>query len=73
MRRPAIRHALGSVLFAMLVVSSQAVAGPDAPLPVAVANALAQVATPEAIADYRHKLKIYQEARAAFEEQAGAY
>jgi hypothetical protein len=73
MRRPAIRHAFGSALFAMLVVSSQAVAGPDAPLPAAVVNALAQVATPEAIADYRHKLKIYQEARAAFEEQAGAY
>ncbi len=43
MRRPAIRHAFGSALFGMLVVSSQAVAGPDVPLPAAVANALATV------------------------------
>ena len=36
-----------------------------------VANAMAQ--SPQAMAEYRRKLKEYQEARAAFEEEAGAY
>jgi hypothetical protein len=34
---------------------------------------MAQAASPQAIAEYRRKLKEYQEARAAFEEEAGAY
>ncbi|WP_225117195.1 hypothetical protein [Bradyrhizobium sp. BRP22] len=34
---------------------------------------MAQAATPQAIAEYRRKLREYQEARAAFEEEAGAY
>ena len=42
-------------------------------LPPAVADAMAQAASPQAIAEYRRKLKEYQEARAAFEEEAGAY
>ena len=37
------------------------------------ADAMAQAASPQAIAEYRRKLKEYQEARAAFEEEAGAY
>ena len=41
-------------------------------LPPAVSNAMAQ-ASPQAIAEYRRKLKEYQEARAAFDEEAGAY
>ena len=36
-------------------------------------DAMAQAASPQAIAEYRRKLKEYQEARAAFEEEAGAY
>ena len=40
-------------------------------LPDSVANAMAQ--SPQAMAEYRRKLKEYQEARAAFEEEAGAY
>jgi hypothetical protein len=48
-----------------------AVDGP-APSP-AVAGAMAQGASPQAIAEYRRKLKAYQEARAAFEREAGAY
>src|SRR5205085_8645790 len=36
------------------------------------ANAMAQ-ALPQAIAEYRRKLKEYQEARAAFEAEAGPY
>lgn len=42
-------------------------------LPAATADAMAQAASPQAIAEYRRKLKEYQEARAAFEEQAGPY
>jgi hypothetical protein len=38
-----------------------------------IADAMAQAASPQAIAEYRRKLKEYQEARAAFEEQAGPY
>ena len=37
------------------------------------ADAMAQAASPQAIAEYRRKLKEYQEARAAFEQEAGAY
>ncbi|QUS41831.1 hypothetical protein RPMA_25545 [Tardiphaga alba] len=38
-----------------------------------VANAMAQGASPQAIAEYRRKLAEYQEARAAFDADAGAY
>ena len=34
---------------------------------------MAQAASPQAIAEYRRKLAEYQEARAAFEQEAGAY
>ena len=34
---------------------------------------MAQAASPQAIAEYRRKLKEYLEARAAFEQEAGAY
>ena len=34
---------------------------------------MAQAGSPQAIAEYRRKLREYQEARAAFEEEAGAY
>jgi hypothetical protein len=36
-------------------------------------NAMAQAASPQAIAEYRRLLRDYQEARAAFEQQAAAY
>ncbi len=36
-------------------------------------DAMAQAASPQAIAEYRRKLKEYQQARAAFDEQASAY
>ena len=41
-------------------------------LAASTADAMAQ-ASPQAIAEYRRKLKEYQEARAAFDEEAGAY
>ena len=34
---------------------------------------MAQAASPQAIAEYKRKLKEYLEARAAFDEEAGAY
>jgi hypothetical protein len=42
-------------------------------LPSSTADALAQAASPQAIAEYRRKLKEYQDARAAFEAEAGPY
>ena len=36
-------------------------------------SAMAQAASPQAIAEYRRLLREYQEARAAFDEEAGAY
>src|SRR5260370_31099528 len=44
-----------------------------ATLPAATAGAMAQAASPQAIAEYRRKLREYQEARAAFEQEASAY
>ena len=40
-------------------------------LPAATADAMAQAASPQARAEYRRKLKEYQEARAAVEQEAG--
>ena len=37
------------------------------------ADAMAQAVSPQAIAEYRRKLKEYLEVRAAFDEEAGAY
>src|SRR3954453_20971911 len=42
-------------------------------LPAATADAMAQAVSPQAIAEYRRKLREYQEARAAFEQEASAY
>jgi hypothetical protein len=39
----------------------------------AFSDAMAQAASPQAIAEYRRRLKEYQEARAAFEQEASAY
>lgn len=73
MHRHAIRRLLTCSLFALLASAPQNVAARNAALPDVVANARAQAASSAAIADYKRKLAIYQEARAAFEEDAGAY
>jgi hypothetical protein len=62
----------GFVALALLPGAPQAVAGQPA-LTAATANAMAQAVSPQAIAEYKRKLREYQEARAAFEEEAGAY
>ena len=71
MRSHAIRFCLG--FLALLPVAPRAAAIDDALLPAAMAEAMAQAASPQAIAEYRRKLREYQEARAAFDEEAGAY
>src|SRR6266581_1301463 len=68
----AIRHP-GYLALALLLIAPQAAAIDAATLAPSAADAMAQAASPQAIAEYRRKLKEYQEARAAFEEEAGAY
>jgi hypothetical protein len=73
MRHPLIR--IGSLYLALALLSAvpQARAMEAAALPASTANAMAQAASPQAIAEYRRKLAEYQEIRGAFEQQAGAY
>jgi hypothetical protein len=71
MRLPLIRMGSGCVALALLASVPPAVA--IEPLPSSTADAMAQAASPQAMAEYRRKLREYQEARAAFEEEAGAY
>src|ERR1700682_1295418 len=73
MRPDAIRFGPGYLALALLLIAPQAVAMDAAALPRATAGAMAQAASPQAIAEYRRKLREYQEARAAFEQEASAY
>src|SRR5712675_1445444 len=73
MRSHAIRYGPGYLALALLLIAPQAVAMDAATLPAATAGAMAQAASPPAIAEYRRKLREYQEARAAFEQEASAY
>ena len=73
MRPHAIRLCLGFPALALLLTAPQAGAIDASALPPAAAGAMAQAASPQAIAEYRRKLREYQEARAAFEQEAGAY
>jgi hypothetical protein len=72
MRPLAIRYP-GYLALALLLIAPRAVAIDAAGLPAATAGAMAQAASPQAIAEYRRKLREYQEARAAFEQEASAY
>jgi hypothetical protein len=77
MHHRSIRRAIHFLALALWLASPSAFAAePDASfgaLPAEVAGAMAQAASPQDIAEYRRKLKEYQEARAALEEQADAY
>jgi hypothetical protein len=55
------------------VSAPQAGATDAAAPPLGVGEAFAQAASPQAIAEYRVKLAEYQQARAAFEDEANAY
>lgn len=68
MRLPLIRIGSGCVALALLASAMPAIAEPSSP-----ADAMAQAASPQAIAEYRRALSAYEQARAAFEQQAGAY
>ncbi len=72
MRLPLIRMGSGFLTLA-LFAGAPAIALEADTLPPATADAMAQAASPQAIAEYRRKLKEYQEARDAFEQAAGAY
>jgi hypothetical protein len=73
MRQPLIRIGSGFVALALFAGAQSAVAMDADALSPSTANAMAQAASPQAIAEYRRKLKEYLEARAAFEEEAGGY
>jgi hypothetical protein len=72
MRLSLIRMGYGFVTL-VLFAGTPAMAVDADVLPPSTADAMAQDASPQAIAEYRRKLKEYQEARAAFDEEAGAY
>ena len=72
MHRQPIRHP-GYFALALLLIAPQAAAMDSVPIPPAVSGAMAQAPSAQAIAEYRRKLKAYQEARAGFEAEAGAY
>ena len=71
MRPHAIRRCLFT--FALLLTARPVFAVNAGALPATTTDAMAQAASPQAIAEYRYLLKQYQEARAEFEQQAGAY
>ncbi|MGY4476103.1 hypothetical protein [Bradyrhizobium sp. USDA 3364] len=72
MRPQLIRLCPGFVALALAASAPSVLAGEASALPPSVANAMAQ-ASPQAIMEYRRKLQEYEEARAAFEQDAGAY
>jgi len=74
MRPDAIRYGPGYLALAPAAESRRRRGPTDAAtLPATTAGAMAQAASPQAIAEYRRKLREYQEARAAFEQEASAY
>jgi hypothetical protein len=72
MRRHAIRQHSRCLALALLLMGPQAAVG-AAVWPGAPADAMAQAVSPQAIVEYRRKLKQYLDAREAFEQEAGAY
>src|SRR3954468_17110598 len=64
-----IRACSGTLALALLLIAPRAVAMDV----VATEDAFAQAPLPQAIAEYKRKLQEYLEARAAFEQEAGAY
>ncbi len=72
MPRQSIRRRIRCLPLALLLIAPPALALGDTAIPPALANAMAQ-ASPQAIAEYRRKLAAYQEARAGFDAEAGAY
>src|SRR5437762_2058250 len=72
MRLQLIRMGSGFVTLALFAGAPAMAIDADV-LPSTTAGAMAQAASPQAIAEYRRKLKEYLEARAAFDQEADAY
>ena len=72
MRLQLIRIGSGLVTLVLFAVAPAMAIDPHL-APPSTADAMAQAASPQAIADYRRKLAEYQQARAAFEAAAAAY
>jgi hypothetical protein len=72
MRLPLIRMGSGFVTLALFAGTPVMAMDVDV-FPASTGDAMAQAASPQAIAEYRRKLREYEEARAAFEEEARAY
>ena len=68
-----IRACSKTLALAQLLIAPRAFAMDATAIPATTANAYAQGASPQAIAEYKRKLKEYLEARAAFDAEAGAY
>ncbi|WJR79084.1 hypothetical protein [Bradyrhizobium sp. NP1] len=73
MSSPSIRLRFPIVALAWLLAAPCAHAQVAREPPRATFDAMAQAASPQAIAEYRRKLAEYQEVRGAFEAEAGAY
>ena len=73
MHHQTIRHGLKIPALALALLAPPALAAEPGALPPAAGAAMAQMASPQAISEYRRKLREYQEARAAFEAEAGTY
>src|SRR5207248_5256065 len=73
MHHQTIRHGRRIPALALALLAPPALAAEPGALPPAAGAAMAQMASPQAISEYRRKLREYQEARAAFEAEAGAY
>ncbi len=73
MRPHAIRSRPRYLALAWLLIAPPVAAMDASTLPAATIEAMTQAASPQAIAEYRRRLAEYQEARAAFEAEAGAY
>src|SRR5712672_2268510 len=68
-----IRRCSKALALALLLTAPPAFAMDATRIPAATGNGFAEAASSQAIAEYKRKLKEYLEARAAFEEEAGAY
>jgi hypothetical protein len=69
----AIRSCPRYLALALLLIAQPAAAQDASALAAGTADAMAQAASSQTIAEYRIKLGEYQQARAAFEEEAGVY
>jgi hypothetical protein len=73
MRVQLIRDSLTVLALGMVLTVPQAPARDLNGVPSTLTDAMAQAASPQAIADYGRRLADYQQARAAFDAEAGAY